>query len=318
MQSPSQHEQPSFFSVLEELQRLDNVDLESSLNTANSPILLVADEPQHLLLHTSLTHDHTASLLRHSSSTDEWINELLNSGNTADSSSASSVLTVSSPNVSALSVIQAKDVATQTVSSTGGGIAELSVPAVSSSDESVRTAHGHDSHDTISVSSVPSIDVMISSTTSDHQLLDRSSVLMSRSHPFIWSLSSDRVTASSLLKHAQGVVEGLISKPGCPCIFKLGVTKDPNHRWFNSNHGYSRDHDGWTIMILFAKLQDKMAAGLLESFLIQEYGKRPGCRNQAPGGEGLSDHGPFFLYVVFKQLEARPVPGHRNARETNV
>ena len=126
------------------------------------------------------------------------------------------------------------------------------------------------------------------------------------SGPFIWALQRESATAGAVLQHALAKTDYLVSQEGKPTVFKVGVTKDPQHRWFNSRYGYRLDSAGWDKMVVLAKTEDKLAAGLLEAMLIKEFSSRSGCRNNAPGGEGLSPPGPYFVYVVYKRL-ASPV-----------
>lgn len=124
-----------------------------------------------------------------------------------------------------------------------------------------------------------------------------------RDLPFLWSLPRERSSASTIMSHAHAIVDTLTGQQGKPTVFKIGVTKDPKHRWTNRSYGYSHDkHTVWDKMIILAKVEDKLAAGLLEAYLINAFKCRQGCRNEAPGGEGLSPPGPYFVYVVFKRL----------------
>ena len=124
----------------------------------------------------------------------------------------------------------------------------------------------------------------------------------SRPSPFIWCLPKANAAAGFILKHTLGAVDYLTSQPGKPTIFKVGVTKDPSHRWFNTRYGYAHDGTDWDRMVILAKADDMLAAGLIEAVLIKEFRSRAGCRNEAPGGEGLSPPGPYCVYVVYKHL----------------
>ncbi len=69
-----------------------------------------------------------------------------------------------------------------------------------------------------------------------------------------------------------------------PCVFKIGVTGDPRHRFFAAGWGYAAE--GYMFL-------DVMWAGSpgaccdLEIGLIQQFRAVPGNRNDGPGGEGI-------------------------------
>lgn len=92
-------------------------------------------------------------------------------------------------------------------------------------------------------------------------------------------------------------------------VFKIGMTWRPNFRWSNSIFGYRHDPD-YTGMVLLHR-DDTRAIAVLESALISEFRKLPGCRNDAPGGEGIPKSMPAsdsqsYLYLVYKVLPQFP------------
>jgi hypothetical protein len=80
-----------------------------------------------------------------------------------------------------------------------------------------------------------------------------------------------------------------------PTIFKIGLTRDPMHRWANASYGYVRD--GFRHMTILCATVPRWAAAL-ETYLIERFGSRQGCRNSAPGGESTPHQAPVFVYVV--------------------
>lgn len=82
---------------------------------------------------------------------------------------------------------------------------------------------------------------------------------------------------------------------GGPTIFKIGLTRDPLHRWGNRAYGYNQE--GFSRMIILCATVPAWAAAL-EAHLIGIFRGVPGCRNTAPGGESTPSHPPVFVYVV--------------------
>ena len=125
---------------------------------------------------------------------------------------------------------------------------------------------------------------------------------------FHYQVGDSALVASAVLSQCQAAIENLYARH--PAIFKIGLTKSPVARWGNPSYGYASDkYDKWTGMkVLFAH-KEPLAAGLVESALIQHFMSVPGCRNVNPGGEGVDQNcpGPYFTYVVFRVLV--PPPG---------
>lgn len=115
-----------------------------------------------------------------------------------------------------------------------------------------------------------------------------------------------KATASQVAKHHERCVSKLSSKH--PAVFKIGITGNPVARWRHSVYGYCRDREDWQGMLIMSVSSTSFAAALLETMLISIYRDTPGCRNQRPGGETASDSdGPYFTYVVFKELAPPPI-----------
>ena len=101
--------------------------------------------------------------------------------------------------------------------------------------------------------------------------------------------------ASLVLQHCVAVVAALASQSH---RFKIGITTDPFHRWFNSDFGYL--HDGaYSSMTIIALVKSMEAASYLEAALIREFRDCGSCQNEARGGEGAAADAPLgFVYVV--------------------
>ena len=82
---------------------------------------------------------------------------------------------------------------------------------------------------------------------------------------------------------------------GGSTIFKIGLTRDPLHRWANRAYGYS--HEGFRRMIILRGTVPAWPAAL-EAHVIGIFRGVPGCRNTAPGGESTPSHPLVFVYVV--------------------
>ena len=89
------------------------------------------------------------------------------------------------------------------------------------------------------------------------------------------------------------LVESFISKfqPAC---FKIGITGDPGHRFYNSEWGYASDGYGaMTVLHLGSPAQ----GCALERALINVFWQRQGFQNERPGGENPPDD-YCFTYCV--------------------
>lgn len=89
-------------------------------------------------------------------------------------------------------------------------------------------------------------------------------------------------------------------------MFKIGVTKDPLHRWSNVEYGYKyeKSHSRKPLydrMVVLIEVDSSQAAGFAEAALIAEFYGDSGCMNKALGGEGIGKNVPLkhFIYVVF-------------------
>ena len=98
-------------------------------------------------------------------------------------------------------------------------------------------------------------------------------------------------------------------------IYKVGITRDPSHRWSNATYGYRGPSEGCTSMTLLACSVPSWA-GALETHLITTYSSDyscRGCQNTAGCGESLPQVPPVFVYVVSVALE--DIMAHRLARQ---
>ena len=82
-----------------------------------------------------------------------------------------------------------------------------------------------------------------------------------------------------------------------PVIFKVGLSRDPRHRFCNREYGYRQE--GYQMMMLLACTTPSWAAALERHVIAFSTGLQGhGCRNQAPGGESTPPEAPVFVYVV--------------------
>ena len=81
-----------------------------------------------------------------------------------------------------------------------------------------------------------------------------------------------------------------------PCIFKIGITAGPLHRFYNKEFGYV--HEGYDSMSLLLASTPSQCCQLEKALIAicrTQYG---GCRNDAPGGENPPRGVHCFTYVV--------------------
>ena len=111
--------------------------------------------------------------------------------------------------------------------------------------------------------------------------------------------------AGQRLSHCVRVVDTILLKG--LMVFKIGVTLDPQRRWFDPKMGYCRDPDFHTMVVLL-EVDCGEAVGYVEAGLLLKYQSVPGCRNVGPGGEGinLQNPGPYYTYVVYRLLPQPP------------
>ena len=134
-------------------------------------------------------------------------------------------------------------------------------------------------------------------------------------HPDIFDATNPKLqNAGKAMAHCENLVSRVIE--GGLTVFKIGVACDPNGRWTNKQFGYLWDDDFKHMMLLHQ--DETRACGFLESALISKFGQTCGCRNVAPGGEGIRKFQPnivklvsgspavSYVYIVFKHLPKRP------------
>jgi len=88
-----------------------------------------------------------------------------------------------------------------------------------------------------------------------------------------------------------------------PCVFKIGITWQPRHRWETREDGGYK-WDGFTRMhVLWGAAASECRE--LEKSLISKFKPVPGCWNVAPGGDGFQANDPraCFVYVVFARSD---------------
>lgn len=105
-----------------------------------------------------------------------------------------------------------------------------------------------------------------------------------------------------VLEHCIQHIQGVLRQPR---TFKIGLTRDPQHRWTNSRYGYQQletdvGRPVYHAMHVLAETETAEGAALLEAALIEKITSRPGCMNRARGGEGLRGCplGHYFVYLV--------------------
>ena len=110
--------------------------------------------------------------------------------------------------------------------------------------------------------------------------------------------------AGAVLHHASDVIKNLQAKG--PLVFKVGVTKDPIHRWSNVEYGYKFEKAYsrkplYERMLVLIEVDSSQAAGFAEAALIAQFYGQNGCMNRALGGEGIGQNVPckHFIYVVY-------------------
>ena len=105
-----------------------------------------------------------------------------------------------------------------------------------------------------------------------------------------WEQNCDVVT---------GAIEYIVSTKN---EFKIGITCDPQHRFWECDGGeYSKRYRIMTIVYIapFSDPCKLHSTGMMEREQITKFKHYGGCLNKARGGEGASRGSPHFLYVVW-------------------
>lgn len=130
-------------------------------------------------------------------------------------------------------------------------------------------------------------------------------------NPAVKEVLSRHRNAGKVLHHCMEVVSSLLSSG--LTVFKIGMTWRPNHRWENRIYGYVLDSDFSTMSLLHRDAT--RACEFLEAALISHFQDRQGCRNTAPGGEGVGQdkdgsdpEAVSYIYIVHRQLPRLPPP----------
>ncbi len=111
-------------------------------------------------------------------------------------------------------------------------------------------------------------------------------------------LFAQNARAGAVIAHARNLSAAVLAR--APTVHKFGVAVDPHVRWSNPLYGYARHPDFTDMLVLFRG--DGAAAGMLEAALVAEHHGRPGCRNEATGGESVRSDAPVCFYMVYKHL----------------
>ena len=119
-----------------------------------------------------------------------------------------------------------------------------------------------------------------------------------------WDLPPLRAVAGTVLNHAIAAVLRRLQHG--PAAFKIGITTCPIRRWHNERYGYRLSPDKFERMVLLLATDRGDGAAYLEAALIQRFQQTVGCRNVAPGGEGLNPTpGLMFTYLVISAPAAQ-------------
>jgi hypothetical protein len=103
---------------------------------------------------------------------------------------------------------------------------------------------------------------------------------------------SGRPVAGLVLASARQTVEAKLAAGAGLLFFKIGITANPLQRW------YYYEEELYEQLYLLACFEETSGAQMLEAALISHFRETSGCRNEAPGGEGLTGKPPFFTYLV--------------------
>jgi hypothetical protein len=118
--------------------------------------------------------------------------------------------------------------------------------------------------------------------------------------------------ADSLAERVRGIVsaaEGLL-----PCIFKIGLTRDPLWRWRDAPFAYATSREFAFMEVLLVGSVSLVVH--LEAALITRLGSVPGCYNTAPGGESPPPPSfPCYLYVVWQRVDDYIIRRLQDARK---
>lgn len=197
----------------------------------------------------------------------------------------------------------------ETQSNAVNNAAKIRNQCASSSSASSSTAHS--AHSTASTASVPKpkpkFDDRHSVAPTDGSR-DQKPCRTTRQPRYIlpevvFKLSCARL-AGIVLNHAISVISTLIGSG--PTVFKIGATRDPQRRWSGQQWSYKFHSDLYQQMIVLIEVQNSQACGFAEAALIKHFKGRPGCRNDADGGEGLPDNlnVTHYVYVAYRHLES--------------
>ena len=120
---------------------------------------------------------------------------------------------------------------------------------------------------------------------------------------------SDMTHAGRILQHCIRQVQSVLDLHPGLVVFKIGATCVPLRRWNQPGWGYVHDKD-FEDMRVIGRTRTAEGMAFLEAALINVFRGRPGCRNEALGGDGIAtasaDAGSFFVYVVFRVLPRPP------------
>ena len=102
-----------------------------------------------------------------------------------------------------------------------------------------------------------------------------------------WRLAPSGALAGAAWEHCVKVIRELTSKGQ---QFKIGLTIDPNHRFYDASYAYAKE--GYTFMCVIYRTENAQACGLMEASLIATF--RGASDNKARGGESIR---PVIFYM---------------------
>ena len=115
------------------------------------------------------------------------------------------------------------------------------------------------------------------------------------SNPVDYTCHSLESLADSCTARVVGLVD---TTP--PCIFKIGLTRDPQWRFCDAPFAYHPEYHFMELLVV----SSSKTIQYLERAMISRSQHRMGCRNQAPGGESPPpDSMVCYLYVVWTPVE---------------
>lgn len=118
--------------------------------------------------------------------------------------------------------------------------------------------------------------------------------------------------AGLILAYCTDLILSIIERCHELLVYKIGITTDPETRWFSPSMGYRKDNMFDNMTVFHKGSADQ--SGMMEAALIQYFRlvHAQGLQNIKPGGEGIgrarADNAEqdTYVYVVHRALPARP------------